>query len=348
MSDVMITKGALLDFTKQVLVGFGMPPDEAEIEADVLVWANVRGVDSHGVLRLPRYLEHVRAGRMNPKPKIRITRETEAVVMIEADRALGAVVSSMAMKKAIAKARKVGIGWAVIRNSGHQGALGYFPLMAAREDMIGLAMVSTVRNMAPYGAKAAGINNCPMAIAAPARRHEPLLLDMATSVVAEGKMKYAVDKGKPIPEGWALDEEGNPSTDPKLAKVLLPFGGHKGSGLSIMIECLTSFLAGNSLLGYGPSPEPTYAGRSNGFVAALDVGLLTDAEAYAESIDDFIDNIKSRTLAEGFSEILVPGEPENRIEVERLRDGIPLPEGTVRNLRFVAKELDIPLPAELR
>ena len=348
MSSVMITRDALLDFTKQVLVGFGMPPDAAEVEADVLVWANVRGVDSHGVLRLRSYLQYVRKGQMNPRPNIQITRETEAVVLIEADRALGGVVSSLAMKKAITKAKKVGIGWAVIRDCGHQGAIGYYPLMAARQDMIGLAMTSTVRNMAPYGAKAAGIDNCPMAIAAPAKKHAPLLLDMATSVAAGGKLKYAIDKGAPIPEGWALSEDGNPSTDPKLATILLPFGGYKGSGLSIMIECMTSLMVSNSLLGYEASPEQTYSGRSNGLVAALDIGLFTDAKAYAESIDNFIENIKSRTLAEGFSEILVPGELEHRIEVERLRNGIPLPEGTVRNLQYVAEELDIALPAELR
>ena len=348
MPEVIISHRALLDFTREVLRHFGLPPDDAEVQADVLVWANLRGVDSHGVLRLPDYLRWTRAGRLNPRPNIEVRHETAATMMVEADRAFGGVVTTFAMNKAISKARKVGIGWAVIRDSGHKGAMGYYSLMAAREDMAGIAIASTVRNLAPYGAKAAGISNCPIAIAVPAKRHRPLLLDMATSVVAAGKIFLAQDKGVLLPRGWALDKEGNPATDPHRVAALLPAGGPKGSGLALMLECLTSVMVDNSLLGYGPSPEPSYRGRSNGLVAAIDISVFADLDTYKENVDALIDNVKSLPKADGFTEILVPDEWENRIEEDRRKRGIPLPQGTVRNLRDMAQELRVPLPAELR
>jgi ureidoglycolate dehydrogenase (NAD+) len=153
------------------------------------------------------------------------------------------------MKRMMEKAKKVGIGWGIVKNLTHQGAMGYYALMAAEVGMAGLTIVTNPPNMAPFGAKAAGVHNSPIAISVPAKRHAPLILDMATSVAAAGKITVAIDKNVSIPPGWALDKDGNPTTDAKKAAILLPFGGAKGSGLAMMFECLSSVMSGNPFLG---------------------------------------------------------------------------------------------------
>jgi len=364
--EVRVLSKPLSDFAKEVFVQAGMPPEDAQAEADVLIWANLRGVDSHGVLRIPWYVENIDKGVMNPKPNIRVEKETYATLLIDADSALGAVVTTFAMNRVMEKAKKMGIGWALIRNLTHQGALGYYSLMAAKKGMAGITFVCSSPNMVPYGAKATGVSNNPIAISVPARRHRPLILDMATSVVAGGKLWLAMDKGVSIPEGWALNNDGSPTTDPRQYNMLLPVGGPKGSGLSIMFECLSSIMAGNPLL------EPSLLGKEveakaeskrsevkwvrpgfvarhiqNSVVAAINISNFTDIESYKEHIDNLIDLIKALPKAEGFKEIFVPGEPEYRTFDERSRDGIPLPEGTVDNLRSIAKKFSIELPSGL-
>ncbi len=345
---IRIGAADLQEFTKQIFIRVGMPSEDAALEAELLVWANLRGVDSHGVLRIPSYLEMIDQGLMNPRPKIQVVKETAATVLVDADRALGPVVTVMAMRRAIEKARQAGIGWVLIRNTTHQGAMAYYALMAAREGLAGLAIVCSPPNMAPHGARAAGVHNSPISIAVPARRHHPLVLDMATSVAAGGKLRLAVDKNVPLPPGWALDKDGNPTTDAKRATILVPFGGPKGSGLAMMFETLTSLMAGNPLL------EPALFGeegaarhRQNSVVAAIDIGTFTEAEAYRDHVDRLIDGLKALPKADGVEEILVPGEPEDRSTEERGRNGVPLPGGTVRNLRGVATRLGVPLPPNL-
>ncbi len=342
-NDVRVPWEALKKFTREVFVRADMPPEDAEIEAEVLIWANLRGVDSHGVLRVPTYLENIRKGDMNPRPKVRILKETPAILFVDADRALGPVVTTDIMKRVIAKAKAIGIGWGLLRNVTHQGAMGYYALMAAQEDLAGIAIVCSPPNTAPYGARAAGVHNSPIAIAVPAGRRRPLVLDMATSVAAGGKLSLAVDKGVPIPEGWALDKDGAPTTDPNQARILLPAGGPKGSGLALMFECLSSLMAGNPLL------QPVLAGQErrhlqNSIVSAIDIGAFTDVEAYRANADALIEAEKALPRAEGHAEVFVPGEPEDRTFSERARNGIPLPAGTVSRLRRVAEELGIEFP----
>jgi len=343
--EVRVAWESLQEFTKEVFIRVGLPSQDAEIEAEVLVWANLRGVDSHGVLRIPWYLERVDKGQMNPRPNIQVLKETPATILIEADCAFGPVVTTFAMKRVMEKAKEVGIGWGLIRNTTHQGAMGYYPLMAAKEDMAGIAIVCSPPNMVPYGARAAGVHNSPIAIAVPAKRHRPLILDMATSVAAGGKLLLAIDKGASIPEGWALDKDGNPTTDPQRATILIPIGGPKGSGLALMFECLSSIMVGNPLL------EPVLLGTErdrrhvqNSVVAAIDIGTFTDVEEYKEHIDHLIEGLKTLPKAEGFDEILIPGEPEDRVYEDRIQHGIPLPPGTIRHLRSVAERFEIELP----
>ncbi len=357
---------ALKEFTKEVFMQAGVPEEGAEAEASALIWANLRAVDSHGVLRIPWYIDNIDKGVMNTHPNIQTVKETPATLLVDADHAMGPVVTIQVVDKVVQKAKNVGIGWALIRNCTHQGALGFYAQMIAEMDMAGIVFVCSPPNMAPFGAKAPGLHNSPIAISVPTKRHRPLNLDMATSVVAGGKLWLAVDKGVPIPEGWALDKEGNPCTDPHKSGALLPFGGPKGSGLAMMFECLSSVMAGV------PLAEPALHGREgseragtkekaadgsrlsylpkrhvqNSVVAAIDISTFTDVETYKETTSSLIDGIKDLPKADGVEEIFVPGEPEERTYLERSKNGIPLPEGTWEKLRAMAERFNVTLPAQ--
>ena len=346
--EVRVAWEPLKAFTQEVFVRVGMSPGDAEIVADVLVWANLRGIDSHGVLRIPWYVEMADKGELKPRPNIEVIKETAAALFIEADGDLGPAVTAFAMNRVMEKARQIGVGWGLIRNLIHQGAIGYYSLMAAKADMAGITLVCNPPNMAPYGAKARGVHNSPIAIAVPARAHRPLLLDMATSVAAGGKVMLAVDKGIPIPEGWALDKDGKPTTDPKQVGMLIPAGGPKGSGLALMFECLSSIMAGNPLLEPAlADPNGKRRHSQNSVVAAVDIGLFTDVEDYKQHTDVVICHLKALPKAEGVEEIFVPGEPEDHCHDERARDGIPLPNGTVHNLQQIAERLNVEFPPGL-
>ncbi len=353
---LMVAPEALKKFAQDIFTGAGLPPKDADAVASVMLWANLRGVDSHGVQLIPWYVQAIDIGHMKTKPNIRVEKETPATLLIEADHAFGAVVTIWAMKKVMEKARKTGISWAFIRNNNHQGAMGYYSMMAAEKDMAGIASVSSLVNMVPYGAKAMGISNSPIAFSVPAKTHRPLTLDMATSVAAASKIMLAKDKGISIPVEWALDGNGKPTTDPNKAAMLLPFGGVKGSGLSIMLECLISIMLNNPRLedilqgkkpplGLKPfTPETIPLHLQNSFVAAIDIATFTDVEEYKMHIDAMIDGIKALPKAEGVKEILVPGEPEEKNMAQRLKTGIPMPEKVAANLKKVADRLGVKMP----
>ncbi len=344
-NEVRVDGEVLKRFSQEIFVRAGFTAEGAELQADVLVWANLRGVDSHGVLRIPWYVELVDKGHMKPRPNIRVEKETPATLLFDADYAPGPVVTVPAMRRAIEKAKQVGIGWALIRNTLHQGAMGYYSLMAAKEGMAGIAIVCNPPNMAPHGARAVGVHNSPIAICVPGKRHRPLMLDMATSVAARGKLDLALDKGASIPLGWALDKDGKPTTDPKVAAILLPAGGSKGSGLALMFECLSSLMVGNPLLEPALQKKPgATTHRQNSVVAAIDIGTFTDVEAYKAHVDTVADELRALPPAEGFNRVMVPGEPEDLVYDERSKHGIPLPEGTVRNLKRVAERFTVQMP----
>jgi ureidoglycolate dehydrogenase (NAD+) len=342
--EIRIDTDSLKRFTTEVFTRAGMPADDAAMEAELLVWANLRGVDSHGVLRIPWYLSLIDNGEMNPLPNIQILQETPAVLYVDADRALGPVATIPTMRRVMEKARTAGIGWALIRNVTHQGAMAYYAQMAAQAEMVGIAIVCSPPNMAPFGAKAAGLHNSPIAIAAPAGRYRPLSLDMATSVAAGGKLWLAQDKGIPLGEGWALDAAGNPTVDAHAAQILLPTGGPKGSGLALMFQVMTSILANNPLI--APALRGEGKGHNqNSVVAAIDIGLFGDIDTFKANVDETIEAIKALPPAEGFQEVLMPGELEFQIYDERSQHGIPLPPGTVQKLREAATRFDLLMPA---
>lgn len=341
--EVRVDQNEIRRFTRDVFEKVGMPPEDAEIEADVLLWANLRGVDSHGVLRIPLYLTYLEIGSFNPNPNITVVNETAATMLIDADQALGPVVTKMATERAIDKARDAGIGWAVIRKTCHQGAMGYYSLMAAEQEMVGFASVSGPPNMVPHGATLPGVHNSPIAIGVPAKRHRPMVLDMATSVVAGGKIDLQVDRGLPLPLGWLVDEDGKPTTDPQFRDRMVPIGGPKGSGLALMLECMSSLMVGNPILAPKLAGEEVPRGSQNSTIAAINIAAFTDVDAYKENVDKTIDGLKALPTAEGVDEVFVPGEPEDRVYDDRLRNGVPLPKGTLDKLRAVSERLGVPL-----
>ena len=343
-----IDAAALQAFTARVFEGLGMPAGDAATEAEVLVWANLRGIDSHGVQRVAAYSRAVDNGSMNPRPRIRVERETAATVLIEADHAFGPVVTVQAMERVIAKARTAGIGWGLIRNTSHQGAMAYYTQMAAAADLVGVAVVCSPPNMAPPGAKQAGTHNSPIAVAVPGARRPSISLDMATSVAAGGKLDVALDKGTAIPEEWALDADGRPTTDPAQSAFLRPAAGYKGYGLALIFECLSSLMVGNPLLATTISGQNApRAGTQNSVVAAIDIAAFTDVEEFKRDVDRLADTMNGLATVDGAPPVLVPGQPEERVLAERTAGGIPLPAGTVAKLRAAAARFGLDLPPAL-
>ena len=347
MRRARIAASALELFARNVFERAGLAPEDARTVADALVWANLRGVDSHGVRRIPSYLDYIKSGHMKVRADIRVLRETPAIVAIDADRAVGPVITVKVMHDVIAKAKQVGIGWGLVRNLTHQGALGYYAELAADMGMVGIVNVCGTPVMAPHGAKAAGVHNSPLAIGVPAGNRRPLLLDMAHSVAAGGRIQHAQDSGAAIPAGWALDRNGNPTQDPAAAAILLPLGGPKGSGLAMVFECLSSVMAGNPLLSLAIprmlAGESRYHAQ-NGIVAAIDIGAFTDAALFRAHVDELIAAVKSLPRAHADADILVPGERGYRTQDERSVNGIPLPAGTIGKLQEVAERMSIPFP----
>lgn len=331
-------------FSRRIFERAGLSAEHARIQAKVLVWANLRGIDSHGVLRIPRYLEWLREGRMNPAPDIRIIGGAGAVVLVDGDRAPGAVAMAFAMNRAIEKARTAGVGWALVGRTTHSGPVGYYTELAARADMAGIAIMASRPNMAYFGSKAAGVATNPIAIAVPGGPEGCVMLDMASSELAIGKIKDALARGVPLPEGRALTKDGSPTTDPARAAIPMPLGGPKGAGLSLMFEALTSLMLGHPLL------EPALAGRQrghsqNGLVVAVHIAALTDAAQYRKRMTALGRALKALPPLEDGTEILLPGEPQTRRLEQRRRTGIPVPDTTWRQLSAAAETLAVAMPA---
>jgi ureidoglycolate dehydrogenase (NAD+) len=345
-SELHVVRSADLErFASALFQAAGVARAMADEWAKSLIWANLRGVDSHGVLRIPIYLDRLKHKVMNPAPDMRVEKRAGAIAVLEADRAPGAVAMARAMAEAIVRAREVHIGWCAARNITHAGAVGYFALQAANAGMAGIVMSASGPMMAYYGAKVAGVSTNPLAIAFPAKTRPPLLLDMSTSTVAMGKVMSARDAGREIPPGWGLDAEGRETTDPRKVATLLPLGGPKGSGLSFMIECLCSLTVGNPIiapaLAAGGALDAPFL---NGVAIAVDLAAFGDRERILAEADELGDRIRALPPDEHVERIHLPGERGDSIRDERMRDGIPLPHGTWSRLLACAKELGVTPP----
>lgn len=339
-----VRAAALESFVTEIFIAAGTPAADAGTIAEVLVWANLRGIDSHGVLRVPGYVGRIESGEFNPQPDIAVIADLPAATVIDADRAFGPVGMSRGMDLAIAKAREAGIGVCIVRRVTHMAAIGWFALRAARADMIGLVFGSSKPNMAYHGARARGVATSPIAIAVPGEAASPVLLDMATSTGSMGKIILARDSDTPLEPGWALDADGEPTIDAAAARFLTPLGGAKGAGLSLMFECLTGILVGNPLIATAVGPAGDWRHSQNGFALAIDIAAFAEPARYRRDIGALVAALKGLPPAEGHDEVRVPGERGERAMAERLETGVPLPGGTWRRLAEVADGLGIAMP----
>lgn len=333
----------LKSYAAALLQAGGYAPAHAERTADILVWANARGTNSHGVLRIPRYIEMVQQGTIDPTAEPEVVSQDGAMAVVEAARAPGPSAMVKAIDTAIDIASRFNIGWCSARNITHAGAVGYFALRAAERGYIAIVMTASGPLMAYHGAKVSGLSTNPISIATPSKA-QPLLLDMSTSTVALGKIMHAKDAGTDIPAGWAIDAEGAPATDPAKVSTLTPLGGPKGSGLSLMIEVLSSVLIGNpvisTVLGGGK-------GAMNGAALAIKVEAFGAPDVFAKHIADLSHQIKGLPKAPDTDEILLPGERGFRLAQTRMHNGIPVADGTIKRLADLGERLGIPQPVAI-
>ena len=351
------TESKLRDFTRSIFIGMGCSAEHAMLAADVLIKSDLRGIDSHGVARLTGYVRLWEKGRINAKPDIRIVHETPTTATVDGDAGLGLVVAPFAMKVAIEKAEKYGSGWVSVRNSNHFGIAAYHTMMAVEKDMIGFAMTNASPLVAPTFANERLLGTNPMCYAFPAGKYPPVIVDMATSAAANGKLEIAQLMIKPVPEGWIQDVNGNPSVDPhelKKGGSLLPLGSdrdhgsHKGFGLSATVDILSAVLSGAN---YGPwvppfvtfmEPSTDPVGKGIGhFLGAMRVDGFRPIDEFKSHLDNWIDRFSSAKSISEEQKVIIPGQPEVAAEKERKLNGIPLIDDVCKGLNELAKKLGI-------
>lgn len=345
---VVIDHAHLLDFVHRIFVFNGLSQEDARTAACALVKANLRGVDSHGVARVAMYCERLRRRVANPCPDTRINRVATAVSQVDGDNGLGLVVGKRAMAEAIALAGETGIGLVGVKNSGHYGMGALYVLQAIEAGCVGLAFTNASPALAVWGGNRPFLGTSPITAGAPTGDGPPFLLDMACSVVARGKLKFAAQRGETIPEGLALDRDGRPTTDGQAAfeGVMLPLGGVKGSGLSMLMDVLSGVLTGAAYGGRVRNPFTGldgYQGTGHFFVA-LKADLFMALETFQQRMNDLAARVKSQSVAEGFDQILMPGEPEQIIEAQRLASGIPIAPDVADSLKSEGAAARISLP----
>ena len=343
---VYVSAEVAQDFARRLLLACDLPAEDAGIVADCLVQADLRGIDSHGIMRLPVYLERVRRGVINPRPKIGVKRVTPVAAGVDGDNGFGFVVATRAMAEAIEIARAFGLGMAAARRSNHFGMAASYLLQAIEAGFIGFAFTNASPTMPPWGGREPLLGTSPLSVGAPGGRLVPFVLDMATSVAARGKIRKALRRGEKIPEGQALDAEGRPTTDPAAALqgVVLPLGGPKGSGIAMMMDIFCGVLSGAAYAGgvgsqYENFERPQDVGH---FFLAMRPDLFISLDEYRTRMDTLVERIHGAPRAEGFTEILMPGEPEARQEAMRRKQGIPYSGGEVATLQQEAAKAGVP------
>jgi ureidoglycolate dehydrogenase (NAD+) len=328
MADVIVQHNELKDLVVKKLTKAGLSTEHASVVADVLVHADLRGVHSHGVLRTEHYVKRITEGGLNPNPQFSVKETGPSSAIFDGDDGMGHVITKEAMNYAIQLAEKNGIGMLTVVNSSHCGALSYFVQQAAEKNMIGMVMTHTDKIVVPFGGAEAFFGTNPMAFGFPAKKHKPIILDMATSNVAFGKILHAREAGKEIPSDWGVDENGVPTTDPNKVSALLPFAGPKGYGLGMVVDIFSGILAGAA---FGPHIAKMYGDynkmrKLGHFVCAINPAIFTKIDSFLENVDRMIDELHAVKPAEGFDRVMVPGEPEQLREEARLKEGVPVTE----------------------
>lgn len=317
----------LESFARSILEGAGLESDHADLVARTLVEADLRGVDSHGVARIETYVRHLEEGGFNPSPDVTVERKGENAIAVDADDGLGQIASERTMDRLIDLSRESGVAVGVVRNSNHFGAAAHYTEKAAEDGCIGVAMTNVPPEVIPYGGTEPFLGTNPIAVSVPSPGEFPITMDMATSIVAMGKIDHvAAEKGESVPEDWGVDAEGTPTTDPNEIAALRTFGGPKGYCLSLIIDLLTGVLPGarqslDVVSLYDDYDESMKAGH---FFLAIDVDTLRDIDEFESHIGSYISRLKAIEPEEGVDEVLLPGEIEAKTMRRNASDGVPV------------------------
>lgn len=346
-------------FTEGVFLALGCPKDDARLSADVLLQADLRGVDSHGVARLAGYVRLWESKRINTRPSIKIVHETPSTAVVDGDAGLGLVVAPFAMQIAEEKAESAGTGWVSVRNSNHFGIAGYHAMMPLQKGMIGIAMTNASPLVAPTFSVERLLGTNPIAVAIPAGKEPPFVADFATTTAANGKLEILQRKNEASPQGWVQDAEGNISTDPSelsAGGALLPLGGdrehgsHKGYGLGAIVDIFSAVFSGAN---YGPwvppfvsflplATDPVGLGIGH-FVGAMRVDAFRPADDFKQHMDHWIRRFRSAKTKKSHDQVLIPGDPERRMETQRRKDGIPILEPVMKDLKLLGERFGLSL-----
>src|SRR5262245_23242201 len=345
MTPIHVHHDDLARFVARAFETKGMSAADAAVVADALVWANLRGGDGHGVARLPRYLEMIDRNEMDPRGRPHMALDARNFFILDAARAAGPIAMMEAVAAATERAKAGGVCIGLMRDATHAGAIGRYAYHAVERGCACIILGAAYPFMPYHGAKVASLPTAPLVMGVPTARHGPVVLDMASSIIAMGKIHQARLKNEPLGEGLALDADGKPTTDPKKAAMPLPLGGPKGSGLSLMIELLAGVLGGASILTKVLGPGRSTRNAQNALIVVMDVAAFRSDGAYQADADTLADIIKQLPLREGFDEILLPGERGCRTEAERRQQGIPLPPDTWNALKTAAQSCALELPA---
>src|ERR1700733_12587912 len=348
--ELIVTSARLKAFIQQAMTTLGLPDQDAAIVADLMTKADLRGSDGHGVSRLPQYARRIKAGGFNTRPNIRIVREQASTAVVNGDNGMGHLVMKRAAEIAIEKAHTTGIAWVNSQYSNHAGPASLYATMPLKHDMIGLYFaVGNANHLPPWGGLDMLLSTNPIAAAIPAGEEKPIVLDMATTVAAYGKVKTKALRGEMMPEGWMIDRAGKPLTDPKRADkgMLLPLGGmeagYKGYGLAMIIGLLAGTLGGAAMgkdvIDFNHDDSSvTNTGQA---IAAINIAAFGDVAVFKASVDALVRSFRNSERMPGVDRIYVPGEHSHATRAARTRDGIPVAAALLRGLDQVADELGI-------
>jgi ureidoglycolate dehydrogenase (NAD+) len=338
----MIAAEKLQALVAGIFAAAGLPDADAHTVAASLVQANLRGTDTHGVSRTAQYVEMIERGEINPKPQLSLRLDLPALAVLEADRAAGAVAMTRAADLAAQKARTAGAATVLVRRTTHTGAIGAYARRIAEQGMAGIVLSASAPLMVYHGALKAGVATNPIAIAVPGGARGPVVFDMASSVIPLGRILQSRKTGEPLPPDAAVDRSGQVTTDAMAAAWPLPLGGAKGSGLSLMIECVTSLALGSPILAeYLESTEASRMHFQNAYLMAMDLARLGDPETYAQELARLEADLKALPADPALGGILLPGDRGDRMHARRQAEGIPVPEAVLADLRRLATKLGI-------
>jgi len=333
-------------FVARALTALGLPASDAEQVARLMILADLRGADGHGIFRLPQYVRRIRAGGLNVGPNIRVVQETEAMALVDGDDGMGHLVMRFAVQVAMDKAKHAGVSWVGVRQSNHAGPAALYAMMPLERDMIGIYIaVGSANHLPPWGGIDLLLSTNPIAFAIPALEEPPIVLDMATTVAAYGKVKTKAQRGEQLPEGWMIDAFGRPLTDPKRAEegFLLPIGGYKGYGLALIFGLLAGTLNGaafgRDVIDFNKDDTtPTNTGQ---VIVALNIAHFSSVQTFKRNVDEVIRDMRNSRRMPGVERIRVPGEQSHATWLERSATGVPMNDTLFRDLQRLASDLGV-------